>query len=210
MVAMAWVLTARSLALRMSPCPWAPLLLLRGSSAYRSIYSLDKLYPPGGADVQATFSSTKERSGEPHEYTGDIPVDRLKVSYSRSSGPGGQNVNKVNTKAEVRFHVANADWLPQDIRDKLQEKYKHRIVRSGELIVTSQASRYQMRNLSDCLLKLRLLIGEAVTTLVHEHRQGSPEEAAVRRGRVEAMNRERLRQKRLHSSVKSDRRDHDD
>ncbi|CAN0312448.1 unnamed protein product [Lampetra fluviatilis] len=203
---MAWALTARSLALRMSPCPWAPLLLLqRGSSAYRSIYSLDKLYPPGGADVQATLSSAK------HVWLRFYLIsDRLKVSYSRSSGPGGQNVNKVNTKAEVRFHVANADWLPQDIRDKLQEKYKHRIVRSGELIVTSQASRYQMRNLSDCLLKLRLLIGEAVTTLVHERRQESPEEAAVRRGRVEAMNRERLRQKRLHSSVKSDRRDHDD
>ncbi|XP_075908989.1 large ribosomal subunit protein mL62 isoform X2 [Petromyzon marinus] len=179
---MSWALTARSLALRLSPCPRAPLLL-RNCGAYKSIYSLDKLYPPGVGDVGATFSSTKESSGESREYSGDIPVDRLKVSYNRSSRPGGQNVNKVNTKAEVRFHVANADWLPQDIRDKLQEKYKHRIVRSGELIVTSQVSRYQMRNLADCLLKLRQLIGDAVTTLVHERRQDSPEEAAVRRSR---------------------------
>lgn len=39
-----------------------------------------------------------------------IPVDRIDFNYARSSGPGGQNVNKVNTKAELRFHVMSADW----------------------------------------------------------------------------------------------------
>ena len=46
-------------------------------------------------------------------------VDKLTVSYTRSSGPGGQNVNKVNTKAEVRFHIDSADWLPAEAKQKL-------------------------------------------------------------------------------------------
>jgi hypothetical protein len=44
-----------------------------------------------------------------------IPIDRLTFNFSRSSGPGGQNVNKVNTKAEIRFMVASADWCATEI-----------------------------------------------------------------------------------------------
>ncbi|GCB81355.1 hypothetical protein scyTo_0023139, partial [Scyliorhinus torazame] len=55
----------------------------------------------------------------------DIPADRLTVTYCRSSGPGGQNVNKVNTKAEVRFHVATADWLPEDVRSAITAKVSY-------------------------------------------------------------------------------------
>ncbi|KAJ1548295.1 plasma membrane H+-ATPase [Cladochytrium tenue] len=51
----------------------------------------------------------------------DIPRDRLEFSFSRSSGPGGQNVNKVNTKAEVRFKVYDADWMPEEVRRRLAE-----------------------------------------------------------------------------------------
>ena len=49
----------------------------------------------------------------------DIPLDKIEFNYARSSGPGGQNVNKVNTKAELRFHVMSAEWLPMDVRERL-------------------------------------------------------------------------------------------
>ena len=50
-----------------------------------------------------------------------IPVEKLDFSYARSSGPGGQNVNKVNTKAEMRFKVDDADWIPEEVKGRLKE-----------------------------------------------------------------------------------------
>ncbi|XP_053231825.1 peptidyl-tRNA hydrolase ICT1, mitochondrial isoform X2 [Podarcis raffonei] len=131
----------------------------------------------------------------------DIPVGRLSISYCRSSGPGGQNVNKVNTKAEVRFHLATADWISEDVRQKMATMYKNRISKSGELIVTSEVSRYQMRNLAACLQKIREMIIEATEM----PRTESKETVEMIRSRVEKMNRERLRQKKIRSSVKQSR-----
>ncbi|XP_054604944.1 large ribosomal subunit protein mL62 isoform X2 [Nothobranchius furzeri] len=105
-----------------------------------------------------------------------VPVDRLTVSYSRSSGPGGQHVNKVSTKAEVRFHVHTADWIPHDVRQKILEKNKNRINKAGELLVTSETSRSQQRNLSDCIQKISSIIAEAS----EKPREATAEESAVR------------------------------
>ncbi|KAJ6660345.1 hypothetical protein lerEdw1_017768, partial [Lerista edwardsae] len=129
-------------------------------------------------------------------------ADRLSVSYCRSSGPGGQNVNKVNTKAEIRFHLASADWIAEDVRQKMAVMHKNKIGKSGELIVTSEVSRYQMRNLANCLQKIRDMIAEATET----PKVLSREDVQAKRNRVEKMNRERLRQKKIHSSLKQSRR----
>ena len=66
---------------------------------------------------------------------------RLDFAYARSSGPGGQNVNKLNTKAEIRFNVPSADWLSADIRERLQLYYPNKITKDGDLVVTSQEHR---------------------------------------------------------------------
>ncbi|XP_038591364.1 peptidyl-tRNA hydrolase ICT1, mitochondrial isoform X1 [Micropterus salmoides] len=108
-----------------------------------------------------------------------IPVDRLTVSYSRSSGPGGQHVNKVSTKAEVRFHVQTADWIPEDVRQKVFEKNKNRINKAGELLVTSELSRSQQRNLSDCIQKISAIIAEAS----EKPREPTEEDVALRAAR---------------------------
>ncbi|NWR78869.1 ICT1 hydrolase, partial [Centropus unirufus] len=127
---------------------------------------------------------------------------RLSVSYSRSSGPGGQHVNKVNTKAEVRFHLATADWIPEAVREKMALMNKNKINRAGELIVSSDQSRYQMRNLAICLEKIRALVTEAT----EKPKVVSKETTQRLIERVEQMNRERLRQKKIHSHIKQSRK----
>lgn len=91
----------------------------------------------------------------------DIPMDRIEFAYARSSGPGGQNVNKLNTKAEVRFHVDSADWLPVEVRQRLTQYQANKVSKDGYIIVTSQENRTQGKNKEDCLDKLRQMIAEA-------------------------------------------------
>uniref|UniRef100_A0A8C0BBY9 Large ribosomal subunit protein mL62 n=1 Tax=Buteo japonicus TaxID=224669 RepID=A0A8C0BBY9_9AVES len=127
---------------------------------------------------------------------------RLTVSYCRSSGPGGQHVNKVNTKAEVRFHLASADWIPEAVRQKMALMHRNKINRAGELIVNSEESRYQMRNLAICLEKIRTMVTEAT----EKPKVVSKETTQKLIERVEKMNRERLRQKKIHSNIKQSRK----
>ncbi|XP_048180026.1 peptidyl-tRNA hydrolase ICT1, mitochondrial [Corvus hawaiiensis] len=163
---------------------------------YRSSHSLDKLYP---SRQDGPAARTTEELQPPAL---DIPMARLTVSYSRSSGPGGQNVNKVNSKAEVRFHLASADWIPEAVREKMALMHRNKINRAGELIVTSEESRYQMRNLAICLEKIRTMVTEAI----EKPKEVSKETTQKLIERVEKMNRERLRQKKIHSTIKQSRK----
>ncbi|XP_028989242.1 peptidyl-tRNA hydrolase ICT1, mitochondrial [Betta splendens] len=144
---------------------------------------------------------TKE-TGTAQDTQVNIPLDRLSVSYSRSSGPGGQHVNKVNTKAEVRFHVHTADWIPEDIRQKIFEKNKNRINKAGELLVTSELSRSQQRNLTDCIEKIAAIIADAG----EKPYEPTAEDIALRAARLEKRNKERLKQKKISSAIKQSRR----
>ncbi|KAM9258367.1 large ribosomal subunit protein mL62 [Cariama cristata] len=178
------------------PAVWFSQRAAAGTE-YRSAYSLDKLYPPR-QDDNAAVSAPEET--QPAAL--DIPLARLTVSYSRSSGPGGQHVNKVNTKAEIRFHLASADWIPEDARQKMASMHRNKINRAGELIVTSEESRYQMRNLAICLEKIRTMVAEAT----EKPKVVSKETTQKLIERVEKMNRERLRQKKIHSNIKQSRK----
>lgn len=51
-------------------------------------------------------------------------MDKIKITYCRSSGPGGQHVNKVNTKVDIRFHLKEATWLDEGIKEKLAEQVR--------------------------------------------------------------------------------------
>ena len=90
-----------------------------------------------------------------------LPRDRLTTSFSRSSGAGGQNVNKLNTKAEVRFHLASAGWLAESVQERLAALYPAHVNGEGEVFVTSQRHRTQEGNLEDALEKLALMVRKA-------------------------------------------------
>jgi ribosome-associated protein len=90
----------------------------------------------------------------------EVPLRELRFTFCRSSGPGGQNVNKVNTKAQLRWPVAKSHALPDNVRDRFLKRYQRRITSEGDVIVTSQRFRDRGRNVADCLSKLREMIRE--------------------------------------------------
>jgi len=89
-----------------------------------------------------------------------IPWDELHFTYARSGGPGGQNVNKVNSKATLRWNVGASEGLPLHVRDALALRCRRRMTSEGELLVTSQRFRDAGRNAADCLEKLRRILAE--------------------------------------------------
>jgi ribosome-associated protein len=91
-----------------------------------------------------------------------IPLAEFRWEFSRSGGPGGQNVNKVNSKVLLRWTPAASPSLPAPVRDRLLHALANRLTRDGELLVGSQLTRDQARNLADCLGKVRALVLSAV------------------------------------------------
>ena len=82
---------------------------------------------------------------------------------SRSSGPGGQNVNKVNTRVELRFHVAESSLLSDGQKQLLLEKLHLKISQDGFLIVVSQKQRSQLLNKEEAVKKFNALLARALT-----------------------------------------------
>ena len=87
-----------------------------------------------------------------------VPLRELQFTYARSQGPGGQNVNKVNSKAILRWAVTDNTSLPVGVRTRFIERYKRRLTNDGDLRLTSQRFRDRGRNVADCLERLRELI----------------------------------------------------
>ncbi|CAJ0755117.1 18627_t:CDS:2 [Entrophospora sp. SA101] len=78
----------------------------------------------------------------------------LEISFARSSGPGGQNVNKLNTKVDIRINLDKAYWIPEYARNKIKIQESNHINKKGELVLVSQLTRTQSRNIEDCIDKL--------------------------------------------------------
>lgn len=86
-----------------------------------------------------------------------ISAAELSFSFARSSGPGGQNVNKVNSKALLRWNFAGSQ-IPIDVKERFRKAFGSRLTKEGELLVTSDRFRDQARNHDDCLEKLREML----------------------------------------------------
>lgn len=91
-----------------------------------------------------------------------IPENELMYQHSKSQGSGGQNVNKVNTRVELRFHIGNSISLTEQQKEKIRMKLKNRISQSDELIMSSQASRSQLKNKETVTLRFHELLNSAL------------------------------------------------
>ncbi len=111
-------------------------------------------------------------------------ISELKFSASRSSGPGGQNVNKVNTRVELRFFISDSEVLTIEEKERLFVKLKNRINAEGELILTSQSERSQLANKEKVTELFFTLIEKALT--VPKKRKKTTPTAASRIKRLES------------------------
>ena len=128
--------------------------------------------------------------------TADVRIPRAEIqfTFSRSSGPGGQNVNKVNTKAQLRWNIRETSAISDDIRARFEERYHQRINSEGVVVLSSQRYRDQKRNVNDCLEKLSELVLSVVEV---------PKPRKVRSQRSSsAANAQRLKEKRARSERK--------
>jgi ribosome-associated protein len=90
-----------------------------------------------------------------------IGEDEIAESFIRSSGPGGQNVNKLATAVQLRFDVRHSPSLPDEVRARLERLAGKRLTRDGVLVITAQRHRTQERNRADALERLIALIRAA-------------------------------------------------
>jgi ribosome-associated protein len=112
-----------------------------------------------------------------------VPGEELSWTASRSGGPGGQNVNKVSTKVELRFDLARNRTLHDGVKARLRAREAGRFDAAGKLVVTCDTTRSQSRNLELAREKLAEMVRAALA--VPKQRRPTAPSKAARRRRVE-------------------------
>ena len=130
--------------------------------------------------------------------TRNIRIDEgeVKLEFIRSSGPGGQNVNKVATAVKLRFDAVNSTSLPDDVRSRLIRLSGRRINEDGLLIIDARRFRTQDRNRKDAIVRLVELIRKAA----------QKPKTRIKTTPTLASKKRRLQAKRRHSEIKRMRR----
>lgn len=126
-----------------------------------------------------------------------IPESELLWEFVASSGPGGQNVNKVATAVRLRLQIVDSVWFPPDIRERLIQRLGGKLNAAGEIAVTAQDFRTQLRNRCEAAEKLTRLL-EAALVVPKVRRPTRPTAGSVKR---------RLQSKKRQSVLKQTRSD---
>lgn len=125
-----------------------------------------------------------------------VPLSEIHFEYVRSSGPGGQNVNKVNSQAQLHWDVAANETLPSSVKSRLLSNEANRINKLGELRIDCQTSRDREKNRLECLNRLQEMIVAAINVPAPRKKTKTPRWVKERR----------LRNKKEKSKVKRLRR----
>jgi ribosome-associated protein len=125
-----------------------------------------------------------------------IPAEEFELSFSRSSGKGGQNVNKVSTKALLKWNFKDSNAMPQAMKTRFRNQFATRINLLGEVVIQSDRYRSQLQNENDCFDKLLEMI-KLVEFPPKARRKTKPSKAQKKK---------RLDSKRKNSEKKSERR----
>jgi ribosome-associated protein len=88
-----------------------------------------------------------------------IKESELHFSYVRSSGPGGQHVNKVSTAVQLKYNVMQSD-IPEELKQRFNDRYRNRISKNGFLTITAQSFKSQKKNKDDAVSRLEKLFSD--------------------------------------------------
>jgi ribosome-associated protein len=123
----------------------------------------------------------------------EIPLAELELSYARSSGPGGQNVNKVNSKAVLRWNLRASNSVPLILKGRLLSRLKTQLTVDGELVIASDRFRDQPKNREDCNEKLIKLLS-SVAIEPKKRKETKPSRSSQRRVKEEKARNSRKKQ----------------
>lgn len=121
-----------------------------------------------------------------------IDEKELDIQYILSSGPGGQNVNKIASAAQLRFDITQSPSIPEDVRERFLQLFASRVTKQGEVVITARRFRTQERNREDAIARLVDLLQQAAFK----------PKARIKKKVSRAAKQRRLDEKRGHSEAK--------
>ncbi len=117
-----------------------------------------------------------------------VPESEIEISFVRSSGPGGQNVNKTSTKAQLRWHVGRSAAFTEEQKAAIRAAAGHQLNADDEIVVSAESERSQVQNRDAAVVRLQGLVAQALAP--RKARKATKVSRAEKRKRLEAKSRQ--------------------